>query len=122
MKKKILIVDDDDALRKSLTAALSARGFEVLQADNGLDGAELAAAQKPDVIVADVYMPNMNGFMMADMLQDDPMTASIPIIMMTSAAQAAGAWQSKTDVEYLDKPFEHATLIDIINRLLSRSK
>lgn len=122
MPKKILVVDDDDALRKSMVATLKAHGFEPLQADNGLDGAELAAAQKPDLVITDVYMPNMNGFMMVDMLQDDPMTARIPIIMMTSAAQAAGAWQSKADVEYLDKPFENAALLEIIDRVLGKSR
>lgn len=120
MKKKILIVDDDPALRKSLSAMLTTKGYEPLQVDNGLDGAEIAAPQRPDIIVSDVNMPNMNGFMMVDMLQDDPMTANIPIIMMTSEAQAARAWQSNATVGYLDKPFQHATLLEVIQRLLNK--
>ncbi len=80
----------------------------------------MAAQHKPDVILGDVQMDVMNGFMMVERLKDDPATASIPVIMMTSAAQAAGAWKSDIAVEYLEKPFTLAKLLEVLNTVVKK--
>jgi CheY-like chemotaxis protein len=83
--KKILVVDDEDSLRKSIAIMLRLRGgYEVVEASDGLMGVDVATAEKPDLIISDVYMDNMNGFMMVDEIQSQPGTAKIPVIMMTS--------------------------------------
>lgn len=116
--KKILIVDDEPAQRKVIAAALKQKGYETLEAEDGLQGLEHARAEKPDLIISDVYMDNMNGFMMVETLRQDPEFAKVPVIMMTSAAQAAGAWQSEEDIEYLDKGFAMPKLLTTIEKML----
>ena len=116
---KILVVDDEPAQRKVIAAALKQKGYETLEAEDGLQGLEQARAEKPDLIISDVYMDNMNGFMMVETLRQDPEFETIPVIMMTSAAQAAGAWQSEEDIEYLDKGFAMPKLLSMIERMLT---
>jgi CheY-like chemotaxis protein len=119
MATTILVVDDDDAVRKSIAVALKhKRGFEVLEAENGLVGLELARRQKPNLIISDVIMDNLNGFMMLESLQEDPETAQIPVIMMTTPALNAGAWKSGVAIEYLEKGFSLDELIAIVDKIL----
>ena len=118
--KKILIVDDEDSFRKSLAGQLKLKGWAVAEAADGMQGVEMAARHKPDVILSDVNMDNMNGFMMVEELQQFPATASIPVIMMTSAASVAGAWNSDIAVEYLEKPFTIVKLLEIIGTILKK--
>lgn len=118
--KKILVVDDEESFRKSLASQLKLKGYGVFEAADGLEGIDMAARVKPDVIVTDVQMDNMNGFMMVEELQQYPATASIPVIMMTSASSAAGAWKSDIAVEYLEKPFTVAKLLEVIGQILKK--
>lgn len=120
--KTILIVDDEPPTRKVIAAALAKQGYKTLEAEDGLEGARLATEKLPNLIISDVYMDNMNGFMMVEQLQSDPSTARIPVIMMTSQAQGAGAWQADADVEYLDKGFSMAKLIETVEKVLKRAK
>jgi len=115
----ILVVDDEDAVRKSIAFALKRkRGFEVLEAADGLVGLELAKMQKPDLIISDVIMDNLNGFMMLESLQEDPETAQIPVIMMTTPAIDAGAWKSGIATEYLEKGFSLDELLAVVDKVL----
>ncbi len=118
--KTILVVDDEESLRKVIASTLTQRGYRVLQAENGLQGLEVAREHLPDLIISDVYMENMNGFIMVEMLREDPPTATIPVIMMTGAAQGAGAWQAYEDIEYLEKGFTMDVLIKTIEGMISR--
>jgi len=87
----------------------------VFEAEDGMMGLEIAERNKPDVILSDVHMDVMNGFIMVEELRQNPATASIPVVMMTSAAQAAGAWNSEIAVEYLEKPFTIAKLLEVLS-------
>jgi CheY-like chemotaxis protein len=118
--RKILIVDDEESFRKSLAGQLKLKGFAVAEAADGLQGIDMAARHKPDVILSDVQMDNMNGFVMVEELQQYPATASIPVIMMTSASSAAGAWNSDIAVEYLEKPFTIVKLLEVVDRLTKK--
>lgn len=117
--KKILIVDDESSLRKGIAVALRSKGYMTLEAEDGAVGLDLAINHKPDLVISDVYMDNMNGFVMVENLKEDPETAHIPVIMMTSAAQGAGAWKSEIAVEYLEKPFQMPKLVEVVERILS---
>ncbi|MFH0992425.1 MAG: response regulator [bacterium] len=118
--KKILIVDDEESFRKTLASQLKLKGWGIIEAEDGMMGLEMVAKHHPDVILSDVHMDVMNGFMMIEELKADAETASIPVIMMTSAAQAAGAWNSDIAVEYLEKPFTIAKLLEVINTILKK--
>jgi CheY-like chemotaxis protein len=119
MGKKVLVVDDDDAVRKSIASALKLKGaFEILEAEDGLSGLELARQHKPDLIISDVVMDNLNGFLMLETLKEYPETADIPVIMMTSRAQKAREWKKGAAVEYLEKGFSLNQLLDTVNSIL----
>ncbi|HET9130597.1 MAG TPA: response regulator [Terriglobia bacterium] len=118
--KTVLVVDDEASMRKSIVVALNAKGYKTIEAEDGMEGLSLAAAEQPDVVISDVNMDNMNGFMMVEQLRDNPDTALIPVIMMTSAAQGAGAWEADTDVEYLEKGFSMQKLVETIEKVLSK--
>jgi CheY-like chemotaxis protein len=119
MSKKIMVVDDEYSLRKSIAIMLKIKGgFDVLEAEDGLMGLEMARQHFPDLIISDVLMDNMNGFMMLENLMEDPQTAKIPVIMMTSAAQGAGAWNSGMAVQYLDKGFTLPQLLALVDNIL----
>jgi len=118
--RKILIVDDEDSFRKSMASQLKLKGYAVIEAQDGLEGVDMATQHKPDVILSDVQMDNMNGFMMIEELQQNPETAGIPVIMMTGAASAAGAWNSGVAIEYLEKPFTIAKLLEVIGTILKK--
>jgi CheY-like chemotaxis protein len=118
--KKILVVDDEDSFRKSLASQLKLKGWAVAEAADGMQGVDMAARHKPDIILSDVQMDNMNGFMMVEELLQYPATASIPVILMTSAASAAGAWKSNIAVEYLEKPFTIIKLLEVIDKIIKK--
>jgi CheY-like chemotaxis protein len=119
MEKTVLVVDDDESVRKSVAFTLYLnRGFKILEAEDGLAGLDIAKKQKPDLIISDVFMDNLNGFMMLESLKADPETAQIPVIMMTSPAINAGAWKSGAAVEYLEKGFSLDDLLVVIDRVM----
>jgi len=119
MEKTILVVDDDDAVRKSISFILYLnRGFKILEAEDGLVGLDLAKKEKPDLIISDVFMDNLNGFMMLESLKADPETAQIPVIMMTSPTISAGAWKTGAAIEYLEKGFTLDDLLVVVDRVL----
>ncbi len=118
--KKILIVDDEDSFRKSIGSQLKLKGWGVFEAPDGMTGLDLAEQHKPDVILSDVHMDIMNGFIMVEELKQNPATSEIPVIMMTSAAVAAGAWNSDIAVEYLEKPFTIAKLLEVLAAVVKK--
>ena len=113
MKKKILVIEDEPHISKLVKFILEKNGFEVMQAFVGQEGLQTAKKEKPDLIVLDVMMPNMDGFEAAKKLGGMKETKNIPIIMLSSAAQfkdkmkgiEAGA------VDYITKPFDNEELV-----------
>ena len=117
MGKTILVVDDDEPVRKSISIALKLKGgFDTLEAEDGLIGLELAKQHHPDLIISDVIMENLNGFLMLETLKEYPETSDIPIIMMTVQAQTDKDWKTGAAVEYLAKGF---TLDELLGKVYS---
>ena len=85
---KILIVEDEVALRKALAEEFSDNGYTVIEAGDGLEGFEKAIAEKPDIILLDQLMPKLNGVGMLKQLRQDPWGASVPVIMATNMSTA----------------------------------
>ncbi len=113
---KILVVDDEASIRQMISMVLSMQGHTVIEADNGVDALDMIKTQSPKLIISDVMMSNMNGFMLREILQQDQFTARIPMIMMTGHAVTAGAWESDPDIDYLKKPFVIPELIEMVNK------
>jgi class 3 adenylate cyclase/DNA-binding response OmpR family regulator len=121
-KSLILLVDDSPFVQKMNRKTLENAGFEVITADNGVEGFESATTNPVDLIVSDVEMPLMNGYQMCRALKSHPQTAHIPIIMSTTLNDAKDRfWGIKTGADsYLVKGFEPHELIDTTNTLLKR--
>src|SRR5262245_55305187 len=105
--KKILIIDDEEWLREMMQLALRQKGFEVAEAENGEKGIELARKDLPDLILCDVNMEKVDGYLALSSLRNEPATASIPFILMTGLADNAGmrhGMELGAD-DYLPKPF-----------------
>ena len=116
--KRILVVDDEDALRALVVAVLQRHGYETIEASNGIEAVDLATKNLPDLIVSDVMMDSGTGFMLQELLKENPKTISIPMILMTGLAMKAGAWGSSPDVEYLQKPFSEPELLKAVQHKL----
>jgi len=85
--KKILFVEDDDGLAEVYLTRLDAEGFDVKRVPNGEDALATALSFKPDLILLDAMMPQVNGFDVLDILRNTPETANIKIIMLTALSQ-----------------------------------
>ncbi len=119
---KIMVVDDDDVVRYSVCTALQLNGHETIEADNGVTALEMIKSHFPKLIISDVEMANMNGFMLREFLQQDQLTARIPMIIMSGVAYNAGAWESDQMLEYLTKPFTMEQLMELVNKKLGIPK
>ncbi len=105
--KRILVIDDEEWLREMVQMALRQRGYEVIEAENGTVGIEKARKELPDLILCDVNMERVDGYLTLSSLRNDPATAAIPFILMTGLADNAGmrhGMELGAD-DYLPKPF-----------------
>jgi len=105
--KKILVIDDEEWLREMVHLALTQKGYDVIEAVNGAAGIEVARKELPDLILCDVNMEKVDGYLALSSLRNEPTTASIPFILMTGLADNAGmrhGMELGAD-DYLPKPF-----------------
>jgi len=86
-KVHILVVDDNRSVVRIIEVLLQREGFEVLTAFDGLEGLQRAREEKPDLIILDIVMPRMDGYEVCRLLQDDPDTAAIPVLILPVKGQ-----------------------------------
>jgi DNA-binding NarL/FixJ family response regulator len=124
LMKKILVIEDQPELRRSLETTLEMEGYQVLLAEDGRSGLELALANRPDLILCDVVMPGLGGHGVLQVLRADPRTVHIPFIFLT-------ARDDKRDVrtgmnigadDYLTKPVARTDLLASVASRLERSE
>lgn len=117
---KILIIDDDVIFRKTLRFALERMKFDVIAADNGELGIQMAQRLRPDLILCDVVMEGLHGFATVQRLHGDPRTTNIPIIIMTGTGTTFGEQRAIAyGVErYITKPFKLQELKSTIYAIL----
>jgi DNA-binding response OmpR family regulator len=123
MKKKILIVDDEDDIRQVLKLNLELNGYLTQTAKDGRSALAMLAYEKSDLILLDVMMPQMTGWEVAEALNKDLRTRYIPVIMLTALSQTTDklkGFELGVD-DYLPKPFEPAELLARIEAVLRRS-
>ena len=124
LMKKILVIDDEAWLREMVHMALGQRNFEVVEAENGVVGLEVARKVLPDIILCDVNMEKMDGYGTLAALRDQPATASIPFILMTGLADNAGmrhGMELGAD-DYLPKPFAIEALYAAVDARLRKTE
>lgn len=123
-KAKILLIDDHRTVLRLLEAILKLKGFDLLYAENGQQGMALARQEKPDLILLDVMMPEIDGFKVCQYLKGQDETAAIPVVFLT-ARGAEGDQETGRRVGaqgFLTKPFLAREVLDLVEKLLARSK
>ncbi|MDZ7994920.1 MAG: EAL domain-containing response regulator [Nostoc sp. EfeVER01] len=117
---KILIIEDEEAVRENILDLLEAEDFETIAAANGRIGVHLAISEAPDLILCDMMMPEIDGYGVLTVLRQDPSTATIPFIFLT-AKSAKSDFRQGMDMgadDYITKPFTRTELLSaIMNRL-----
>jgi two-component system, sensor histidine kinase and response regulator len=122
--KKILVVEDAQALRRDIVEMLGYEGFEVEGAENGLVGVERARQYQPDLIICDIMMPVMDGYGVLEALRRDPSTSTIPFIFLTARTERLDMRQGMElgADDYLTKPFTAQELIRTVQTRLKKRR
>jgi CheY-like chemotaxis protein len=123
-KKTILVVDDSPTVRRLVELVLTQNGYEVVSAEDGEQGLELAKQHLPSVVLVDFVMPKMNGHMFCKMLREDASLKDIPVILISSKSEVVGhAFEASFGiVHYFTKPFEPEDLVAKIKEVISEAK
>lgn len=118
---RILVVDDSPSQLLGMKRIVEKLGHDVLTAEDGILGIELCKAEKPDLVLMDVVMPNLNGFQATRALTRDEAAQHIPIVLVTTKDQETDrVWGMRQGAKaYLTKPFNENELLDIIRQVLS---
>ncbi len=121
MEKRILLVDDDPAVRDSIAIVLEGAGFQVDQADQGATGMRLLRANEPDLIVTDILMPQKEGI--ETIREIRTLLPETPIIAISGSVETRADYlkmaQSFGASAVLAKPFDPVVLLDLVNQLLA---
>ncbi len=118
-KKKILVVEDEPDLVLMLKERLKSQGYKVEAAFNGLEGIEKAKKIKPDLILVDVMMPELDGYSMTQCLKEDDLTTGIPIIVVTIKETMKELFQKLGVHNFFIKPFDTEQLLSAIKNILA---
>jgi CRP-like cAMP-binding protein/CheY-like chemotaxis protein len=122
MSKQVLIIEDNNDIRENIVEILELANFQIYQANNGLTGVELAVKHKPDIILCDIMMPDLDGYGVLYMLNKNPETAAIPFIFLTAKAERIDlrkGMEMGAD-DYLTKPFDDIELLSAIESRLKK--
>src|SRR6186713_208894 len=121
--RKVLLIEDNTEIRENTAEILELAGYSVFTAQNGKIGVELASQHRPDLIICDIMMPELDGYGVLHILSKRPETARIPFIFLTAKTE-------KTDIrkgmalgadDYLTKPFDDTDLLNAIETRLRKS-
>jgi twitching motility two-component system response regulator PilH len=117
---RILIVDDSPSQLLGIKRIVEKLGHEALTAEDGAAGVDAARREKPDLILMDVVMPNLNGFQATRTISKDPDTAHIPIVLVTTKDQETDkVWGMRQGAKaYVTKPIKEDDLIKTLNEFL----
>ena len=117
----VVIADDSPTLRRIVTAVLSKEGYDIVPAEDGVEAVQAVLRTMPDVVVLDVQMPRLSGYVAARLLKDDWQTADIPVILLTSLDAASDRyWGAHAGADrYLTKDFQAPELVEAVSEVLA---
>ena len=123
-KKKILVVDDEDDILTFLGLVLQEKGYEVLKAGGGQEALTQAQMAKPDLVLLDIMMPEMDGWEVLKLLRVDEATAKVPVAMLSARTDAQDRVQGLQEgaVDYIFKPFSLQDLLNKIESIFDQTK
>lgn len=122
--KTILLIEDNNEVRENTAEILELANYKVLTAPHGKVGVELAKKEKPDLIICDIMMPELDGYGVLHMLSKNPDTASIPFIFLTAKSEKDDFRKGMNlgADDYLTKPFDDLTLLDAVEMRLRKNE
>ena len=122
--QKVLIVDDSKTIRMQVKDMLPSGRFEILEAQDGLEGLDLIRQQQPSLVLLDCFMPRMNGWEVVQKIQAHPQLQTIPIVMMSGRKEDVE--QTAPELfqyfEFVSKPFEQRMLMEAIKSAMTKAK
>jgi two-component system, sensor histidine kinase and response regulator len=119
MSVKILAIDDDITVLDLLKVMLKSEGYDVKTTQTGEAGLELVKSWLPDVIILDIMMPKMSGYMVAALLAKEENLKNIPILQLTATSKLVGSISLETPSPYrIQKPFEPEELIQMLRMII----
>jgi len=118
--RKILIVDDEPNIVRTVADRLRMTGYEVVTAGDGQEGLERALEERPDLILLDIIMPGLDGYATLERLGQMEETRGIPVIMLTARSQAEDVQRATSSgaADYVVKPFDLVALMEKMERVL----
>lgn len=121
MRHTILLIEDKKGIAENIKSLLELHNYDVLTANNGVDGASIAKIQRPDLVISDIYMPALNGYELLELLMADEEMRSIPVIMLSAKNEIdeISLAMSKGAAGYVTKPFLFKNLHATIKKVLS---
>ena len=123
MKKKLLLADDSITIQKVIAITFSSDDYTLTVVDNGLAALDKARAERPDLVMADVFMPGKNGYEVCAAIKGDPALRGVPVLLLTGTFEPFDedkARQVGAD-KWIAKPFESQRLIDNVEELLAKA-
>jgi DNA-binding response OmpR family regulator len=123
MKKKILVVDDEDDILNFLELVLSEKGYDVVTASGGQEALTRAQLERPDLVLLDIMMPQMDGWEVLKLLRVDDETAEIPVAMLSARTEARDRVQGLQEgaIDYICKPFSLSELLGKIEAIFAQA-
>jgi len=123
--KRLVYVEDEQEMIDLVRLILTRRGFEVIGANGGREGLDTIRREKPDLVLLDLMMPDLDGWDVYQQIKADENTRYIPVIVVTAKAQSIdkvlGLHIAKVN-DYISKPFSPQELIDSVEKVLERKK
>lgn len=123
LKKQVYYIEDESEMIDLVRLILARRGFEVKGASGGQEGLDYMRRQKPDLVLLDLMMPDMDGWEVYQQMKADKNLQDIPVIVITAKAQnidkVLGLHIAKVD-DYISKPFSPQDLVDSVEKVLAR--
>jgi DNA-binding response OmpR family regulator len=119
--RKILVVDDEPFICRSLTFVLKKENYEVFEARNGEEGLAAIRLHKPDLVFLDVMMPKINGFEVTERVRQDPELAGTRIVLLTAKGQESDREVGKNAGadDYMTKPFSPTKILERVRQMLA---
>ena len=121
--KKILLIEDNHEIRENIAEIQSQANYDIREAEHGKAGVELAKSEKPDLIICDIMMPQLDGYGVLHLLSKNPETAGIPFIFLTAKSEKEDFRKGMNlgADDYLIKPFDDLELLDAVEMRLKKS-
>ncbi|HEX9681346.1 MAG TPA: response regulator [Anaerolineales bacterium] len=123
-QKRVVCIEDEPEMIDLVRLILGRKGFRVIGANGGIEGIDAVRKEKPDLVLLDLMMPDMDGWEVYQQMKADPDLRSIPVVVVTAKAQSIdkvlGLHIAKVD-DYITKPFGPQELLESVEKILSNS-